>query len=66
LLFAGEIVNWSSLEQMQRTVPVISFERKRPGLNLREHIQEDEVVCPNKMKIIQPSAMRMKWRVVTT
>lgn len=29
LLLAGEIISPSSLEQMQRTVPVISFERKK-------------------------------------
>ena len=29
LLLAGEIVNGSSLAQMQRTVPVISFEGKK-------------------------------------
>lgn len=38
LLLAGEIVNTSSLAQMQRTVPVISFEGKKIeyGLGLRK------------------------------
>jgi D-alanyl-D-alanine carboxypeptidase len=37
LLLAGEIVNYSSLAQMQRTVPVISFERKKIEYGLGLH-----------------------------
>jgi D-alanyl-D-alanine carboxypeptidase len=40
LLLAGEIVNRSSLEQMQRTVPVISFEGKRIEYGLGLHRME--------------------------
>jgi D-alanyl-D-alanine carboxypeptidase len=40
LLLAGEIVNRSSLEQMQCTVPVISFEGKRIDYGLGLHKME--------------------------
>jgi D-alanyl-D-alanine carboxypeptidase len=40
LLLAGEIVNGSSLAQMQRTVPVISFEGKRIEYGLGLHKME--------------------------
>jgi D-alanyl-D-alanine carboxypeptidase len=40
LLLAGEILNGSSLEQMQCTVPVISFEGKRIDYGLGLHKME--------------------------
>ena len=40
LLLAGEIVNGSSLAQMQRTVPVVSFEGKRIDYGLGLHKME--------------------------
>ena len=40
LLLAGEIVNASSLAQMQRTVPVISFEGKKVECGLGLHKME--------------------------
>ena len=40
LLLAGEIVNRSSLAQMQRTVPVISFEGKKIDYGLGLHRME--------------------------
>ncbi len=40
LLLAGQIVNGASIEQMQRTVPVISFEGKRIDYGLGLHRME--------------------------
>ncbi len=40
LLIAGEIVKRSSLEQMQHTVPVISFEGKKIDSGLGLHMEE--------------------------